>query len=78
MNNEKCRGCPVYEQDCYLCQFSNPTSQKPITVEECPCIDCIVKVMCEKPCSKFRTHIRNFKGGTTVRAIITPRRRSKK
>ena len=78
MNNKKCRGCSVYEQDCYLSQLSDPMSQKPITVEECPCIDCIVKVMCDKACDKFQIHVRNHRDGTTVRVKITPQRRSKK
>ena len=78
MNSEKCKGCKVYDQDCYLSQLNDPMSQNPIKVEECPCIDCIVKVMCEDPCSKFSIHLRNHEGGTTTRVKISSQRRSKK
>jgi hypothetical protein len=46
---ECCKGCLIYEglkdDVCFISQF--------VRHEECPCVHCLVKVVCDEPCDKF-------------------------
>lgn len=52
MKDKRCKGCRV-----------NPTcllTVKPLVyIEKCPCMDCIVKMMCVEPCEDFKKHLNN-------------------
>ncbi len=45
---EECEGCPADG-----CSISNHLKEHNLPMETCPCISCLVKVMCETPCDLF-------------------------
>ena len=53
--NKLCKGCLVaimcdniYEAICEICPLAHSGNEK-----ECPCVNCLVKSMCQRSCSEF-------------------------
>jgi hypothetical protein len=47
----QCRGCASYTDDCTSpCKLIGD-------VGDCPCFECLVKVMCQIVCHKLKAHI---------------------
>jgi hypothetical protein len=44
-----CRGCVMMKIDRYVCLF-----RASMLEDECPCIECLVKVICEESCDTRR------------------------
>ncbi len=47
MNINDCKGCLVYEKNIYCTIKKSPTIM-------CPCTNCIVKMICNIPCSDYK------------------------
>jgi len=43
-NYKECKGCAHKSNGCLLWRYS------PLRISECPCINCIVKMMCKEMC----------------------------
>jgi hypothetical protein len=42
-----CRGCVMMKMEHYVCLFRTSMLE-----DKCPCIECLVKVICEESCEK--------------------------
>jgi len=53
--NKICIGCRSYILDKHrrVCDIEEPFVSK---TEKCPCIDCLIKSMCRKPCGDFKSY----------------------
>lgn len=49
VNRKHCKGCHTYEN--MACSIGASTTKNGIK-EMCPCIDCLVKAMCETECQE--------------------------
>lgn len=46
--NKDCEGCIILEIDITCSWFKNPLT--------CPCIDCLIKIMCRSSCEEFLSY----------------------
>lgn len=44
---KECKGCTLNIERCMILRYGN--------VKECPCLSCLVKVVCNEACSKFES-----------------------
>jgi len=51
-----CEGC-YCNGGCSLQQFGS------VAMEQCPCGECIIKIMCSDPCDKYHEYIATTYGG---------------
>ena len=53
----ECRGCNSYNKENAYCEAGVPK-----TMEEysCPCMTCIVKMICESSCKDFKKYVNTF------------------
>ena len=49
----RCEGCREFTT---ICSFISMGS---VAINECPCTKCLIKIMCETPCDKFKEHYHN-------------------
>lgn len=57
---EYCRGCRENEEfKEYQCAWQTPIRMEMIN-EDCPCGYCLIKMVCEKPCSKLKKFDEKF------------------
>jgi len=68
-----CEGCTVYLADCYIRQHNINTE---VSFSECPCRECLVKVMCDKLCKEFQVYKHIFDGGTSYHINLNIKRRT--
>jgi hypothetical protein len=54
MKKEDCKGCIIMRIDTSCSWFKEPLT--------CPCIDCLVKVMCRTSCEEFLSYANLTKG----------------
>lgn len=56
LKHNECKGClSLYEETCSHGFDLNTPDKK-----TCPCVNCIVKIMCEEPCQKFIDYQRKY------------------
>ena len=58
MSHEKCKGCSVWDK-----RYNNLLTPKcrfksKINGISCPCLICLLKMLCVKPCEKFDNYIK--------------------
>ncbi len=56
MNENKCKGCKSYRPYAVRGTCSTGLSQKLLN-GECPCVKCLVKVMCIQVCDPFKEYV---------------------
>ena len=59
----KCKGCRTYD---YVLELHKGSCLAGVTphlseTEQCPCITCIIKVMCNKACDDFHDYMTKYK-----------------
>ncbi len=61
LNDIRCRGCKNYEHSVYLtrCVYS-PSIDVYGNKLTCPCLNCIVKMVCSEACDALYSYSRNF------------------
>jgi len=52
----KCKGCKEMVMGCYL------QTMGLVAISDCPCKDCLVKMICEIPCEEFNKFVGKTKG----------------
>ena len=53
MSEDVCKGCPARPKEGYCCA---------VQPRKCPCINCLVKVMCTIPCDKWYDYDQEVNG----------------
>ena len=57
--HKECEGCigKVSFGGVYICGHIRPDSLQDRFIDECPCKECLVKVVCKRNCDFFTKHI---------------------
>lgn len=61
--NEECGGCVTHDciDDNNMCIMKCYDA-----VDKCPCVQCIIKVMCRRDCEEFSKLVKGFKSETPI------------
>ncbi len=51
--SERCKGCRIIDDEQGVCEFVRHS-------DECPCIECLVKVICETACKEYNAFYHKY------------------